>query len=769
MLGKCPSLVNSAIIISTRKLHNGIIRSAGATRVGSDPPVAPSQDDLKDLDLIRNIGIMAHIDAGKTTTTERMLYYSGVTRFVGEVHHGDTIMDYMSQERERGITITSAAITFSWAGHRVNLVDTPGHVDFTMEVERSLRVLDGALAILDASAGVEAQTVTVWRQADRYNVPRLVYLNKMDRPGASVDLCLTSVRHKLASTPLLLQLPLGTGKDFTGVLDLLQMKKIIWGHSKRDYGQQYKTSVVQKGEAEWDEAWEARNQLTETLGDLDDQVAEEVVAQETVEGLPADLLQSAIRRVTLAGTGVGVLLGSSYHNKGVQCVLDGVVQYLPSPLARPAPHPAPLYAPHLCALAFKSTHDTQRGGLLTFIRIYSGTLSKGQRVYNLSQQETERVGRVLIAFADEYKEVSSVGPGNIVVVTGLKGTNTGDTLVGSQSVATSVGQQLASKASQKNKGGTEQESHQDPALLVGVPIPDPVFFCSIEAGSASQQKALDTALSQLSQEDPSLHISLDPDTNQTILAGMGELHLEVSVERLRREWKVEAETGPLLVAYREAPTHAAPPTTHTLAKTIGESRQEVTITLSVEPGVDQTYTSVRMAYSKDNHENLSSLRRNHLSAVNRGVMSGLLGGPVLGYRVSDVRVSLHSLNVAPGTSDTFVTAATSQCLQKALVECGVELIEPYMSLEIVVDEEHAYAVLADLSRRHATILHNTQRHHTRVLSVECPLSELRGYSGEVRRLSSGTANFTMELSDYRRMSPQRQAQAVQAVTGFPPT
>ncbi|XP_027208842.2 ribosome-releasing factor 2, mitochondrial isoform X1 [Penaeus vannamei] len=723
-----------------------------------DQQQVPKKDDQQ-MEKIRNIGIMAHIDAGKTTTTERMLYYSGLTHSVGEVHDGDTVMDFMEQERARGITINSAAITFPWKKHRLNLVDTPGHIDFTMEVERSLSVLDGAVAIFDASAGVEAQSLTVWRQADRYQVPRLCYLNKMDKPAADLSMCLTSIKDKLYTTPLVLQQPIGQGKGFTGVIDLIHMRRMVWNQNKRgDYGKSYQiTNLLQENEKDlWEQAFLARCELTDTLADLDNTLAEYVLEKESIENIPPLLLEEAVRRATINQEAVPLLMGSSYKNTGVQPLMDAIIRYLPSPSER-TNDTVSLYAPHLCAMAFKIIHDNQRGGVLTFIRIYSGQLEQGQRLYNINQEQGERVGRIMIAYADDLKEVSSVQAGNIVVVTGLKLTGTGDTLVGSQSIANSV----------MKKKSKETGERQTPILL-GAQVPEPVFFCSVEAPSMSQQKALEEALVRLQREDPSLRVTVDQDTGQTVLSGMGELHLDIIRDRIWKEYKVEAELGPLQVAYRETSQTAC---THTLDinKTIGDRKQQIKITLSIEPKRDEKFKSVNLAISKDTQENLCAVRHYHLAAINQGISAGLRSGPILGFPVVDVKVWLHWLEIGRGTSETMVSAAAAQCLHQLLQKSNAQLLEPFMQLEIITEEETTPSVLADISRRRGNVLQVAQRQDMKVIQVECPLAELVGYSTTLRTITSGTGFFSMELSDYRPMSLYDQALAIESITGFAPS
>jgi len=489
---------------------------------------------------------MAHIDAGKTTTTERMLYYAGVIRTLGEVHKGDTVMDYMDQERERGITIMSASITFPWMEHQINLIDTPGHVDFTTEVEKSLRVMDGAVTILDASAGVEAQTLTVWRQADRYHVPRIIYLNKMDKNGANFNNCLRQIKSKLKSIPLPLHHPIGEGQKFRGFVDLVDLKVKRWQADKGSMGSVFSTrnvADVDDNEEMMTIVMEKRLDLIEKLADLDDTLAELVLERESLEKITASELEEAIRRVTLEQTGIPVLCGSSYRNIGVQPLMDSVISYLPSPKDRNHEFVEAYTANNLlCALAFKIQNDSQRGPL-TYLRIYSGKIETGSKVYNVTQNQSEKTGRLYVANADELAEVPSMSEGSIAVVSGLKNVITGDTLTSGVAAMNTARRWLAEK-----KGVAEKDISP---ILAGVLIPQPVFFCSIETSSLMYQKPLDQALEMLQREDPSLKVSVDSETGQTIVAGMGELHLEVILERIRTDYRVDANFGPYQVAYKE--------------------------------------------------------------------------------------------------------------------------------------------------------------------------------------------------------------------------
>ncbi|XP_068451858.1 ribosome-releasing factor 2, mitochondrial-like [Clinocottus analis] len=508
-----------------------------------------------DISKIRNIGIMAHIDAGKTTTTERMLYYSGYTRALGDVDDGDTVTDFMAQERERGITIQSAAVTFDWKTHRINLIDTPGHVDFTLEVERALRVLDGAVAVFDASAGVEAQTLTVWRQAQKHLVPCVCFLNKMDKPAANLSFSIESIRHKLKANPVVLQIPVGSGKNFSGVVDLLTGRKLTWTlRSTRDDGQVFESKPLdQSDEPELlHEVAEARAALIEQVADLDDEFAELLLTDfgDNFDAVSSVKLQAAVRRVTLARKGVPVLCGSSLRNKGVQPLLDAVIAYLPAPNER---HHDLVrwYQDDLCALAFKVLHDKQRGPLV-FLRIYSGTLKPQTAVHNINRNSVERVSRLLVPFADQHVEIPSMTAGNIALTVGLKQTVTGDTIVSSKASAAA-----AARRAQEDGVAGEMRAKRATVILSGVEVPEPVFFCTIEPPTMAKQADLENALNCLQREDPSLKVRVDPDSGQTILCGMGELHIEIIHDRIRREYGIETYLGPLQVAYRESILHNA--------------------------------------------------------------------------------------------------------------------------------------------------------------------------------------------------------------------
>ncbi|KAB0352181.1 hypothetical protein FD754_017038 [Muntiacus muntjak] len=605
---------------------------------------------------IRNIGIMAHIDAGKTTTTERILYYSGYTRSLGDVDDGDTVTDFMAQERERGITIQSAAVTFDWKGYRINLIDTPGHVDFTLEVERCLRVLDGAVAVFDASAGVEAQTLTVWRQADKHKVPRICFLNKMDKTGASFNYAVESIREKLKAKPLLLQLPIGEGKAFKGVVDVVSKEKLLWNPNSDDGKDFERKPLLETSDPKLlKETTEARNALIEQVADLDDEFADLVLGEfsENFDLLPAEKLQTAIHRVTLAQTAVPVLCGSALKNKGVQPLLDAVTLYLPSPEERNCEF-LQWYKGDLCALAFKVLHDKQRGPLV-FMRIYSGMLKPQTAIHNINGNCTERISRLLLPFADQHIEIPLLTAGNIALTVGLKHTATGDTIVSSKSSALAASRRAKREGEKKQKENGEAER----LLLAAVEIPEPVFFCTIEPPSLAKQPDLDHALKCLQREDPSLKVKLDPDSGQTILCGMGELHIEIIHDRIKREYGLETYLGPLQVAYREAilnSVHA----TDTLDRTLGDKRHLVTVELEAKPMETSSLLPI-IEYAASVAGELSQASR---EAFENGIHSACLQGPLLGSPVQDLAVTLHSLVIHPGTSTTMISACVSRCLQK---------------------------------------------------------------------------------------------------------
>lgn len=703
-----------------------------------------------DISKIRNIGIMAHIDAGKTTTTERILYYAGYTRTLGDVDDGDTVTDFMAQERERGITIQSAAVTFDWNAHRINLIDTPGHVDFTIEVERSLRVLDGAVAVFDAAAGVEAQTLTVWRQADKHRVPRICFVNKMDKPRASFSYSIESIKEKLKVKPLLLQLPIGTGKSFEGVVDVVTNEKILWSPSSIDdedgtiFSRDPLTSTDDHKLLK--EARDARYSLIEQVADLDDEFAELALEalSENLDAVSAENLNAAIRRVTLAQTAVPVLCGSALKNKGIQLLMDAVTKYLPAPneCQRDFLH---CYGSDLCALAFKVVHDKQRGPLV-FLRIYSGTLKPQSAVYNINKNCTERMSRLLLPFADRQIEIPALEAGNIALTVGLKQTATGDTIVASKSLAAAAARRMGVGS---GKGPVE---HEGPVLAM-VEIPEPVFFCTIEPPSMAKQPDLDHALTNLQREDPSLKVKVDSDSGQTILCGMGELHIEIIHDRIKREYGIETYLGPLQVAYRET-IMVSSNASDTLDRTIGDKRNLVTTELSVHPWLGEGPKSTPLIEISDHI--LEQFSAEAHRAIENGIKNSCLQGPRLRFPVQDVVVTLESLSVYPGTSLAMISACVSRCVQRALKQAGTQVLEPVMKLEIMVDENRLSVVLADLAQRRGSIQEIQIRLENRVVLASVPLAEMMGYSTALRTLTSGNATFTLELSSYELMNPQDQ-------------
>ncbi|XP_052515305.1 ribosome-releasing factor 2, mitochondrial isoform X2 [Budorcas taxicolor] len=651
---------------------------------------------------IRNIGIMAHIDAGKTTTTERILYYSGYTRSLGDVDDGDTVTDFMAQERERGITIQSAAVTFDWKGYRINLIDTPGHVDFTLEVERCLRVLDGAVAVFDASAGVEAQTLAVWRQADKHQVPRICFLNKMDKIGASFNYAVESIREKLKAKPLLLQLPVGEGKAFKGVVDVVSKEKLLWNPNSDDGKDFERKPLLEMSDPKLlKETTEARSALIEQVADLDDEFADLVLGEfsENFDLLPAEKLQTAIHRVTLAQTAVPVLCGSALKNKGVQPLLDAITMYLPSPEER-------------------------------------------------NYEFLERISRLLLPFADQHIEIPLLTAGNIALTVGLKHTATGDTIVSSKSSALAASRRARREGEKKQKENNETER----LLLAGVEIPEPVFFCTIEPPSMAKQPDLDHALKCLQREDPSLKVKLDPDSGQTVLCGMGELHIEIIHDRIKREYGLETYLGPLQVAYREAILNSVR-ATDTLDRTLGDKRHLVTVELEAKPVETASLLPV-IEYAASVAGDLSQASR---EAFEDGVHRACLQGPLLGSPVQDVAVTLHSLVIHPGTSTTMISACVSRCLQKALKKADKQILEPLMSLEVTVSRDYLSPVLADLAQRRGNIQEIQSRQDNKVVIGFVPLAETMGYSTVLRTLTSGSATFALELSNYQAMNPQDQS------------
>ncbi|MGI8693410.1 MAG: elongation factor G [Geodermatophilaceae bacterium] len=685
------------------------------------------------LSQVRNIGIMAHIDAGKTTTTERILYYTGITYKIGEVHEGAAVMDWMEQEQERGITITSAATKCFWNEHEINIIDTPGHVDFTVEVERSLRVLDGAVAVYDAVAGVEPQTETVWRQADKYNVPRMCFVNKLDRTGANFFRCVDMMRERLNATPLVLQLPIGAEGDFTGMVDLLKMKALIYPVEAAK-GEMYNTVDIPAELVEEAAHW--REILIETLAEADDEVMQAFLDGEE---LPYDQLKAAIRRATLADKLNPVLCGSAFKNKGVQPMLDAVVDYLPSPLdvgaivgtaldsvtevLRHADESEPF-----AALAFKIQTD-QHLGKLTYIRVYSGRLSSGSPVLNSTKDRKERVGKIYQMHANKREERQGVGAGEIVAVAGLKQTTTGDTL----------------------------SDPNDVVILESMTFPAPVISVAIEPKTKGDQEKLGTAIQKLAEEDPTFQVHQDDETGQTIIEGMGELHLEVLVDRMRREFHVEANVGKPQVAYRETLRRAVEKYSYTHKKQTGGSGQFAKVVITVEP---LERSAEAATYEFVNEVTGGKIPREYIPSVDQGAQDAMQYGVLAGYPLVGVKVTLvdgsyHEVD----SSEMAFKIAGSVAFKEAARKADPALLEPMMAVEVTTPEENMGDVIGDLSSRRGTIQAMDERSGVRVVRALVPLSEMFGYVGDLRSSTQGRASYSMQFDSYAEV-PQNVAKEI---------
>ncbi|XP_040574915.1 ribosome-releasing factor 2, mitochondrial [Lepeophtheirus salmonis] len=684
---------------------------------------------------IRNVGIFAHIDAGKTTTTERMLYYSGFTPSVGEVHTGDTVMDYMDQERERGITITSAAITFPWNKHQINLIDTPGHVDFTLEVERSLRVLDGGILILDGSAGVQAQTVTVCRQAKRYYLPKIVFINKMDKRNANLNKSLDSLELKLGIQPLLTQYPIYKEDILSGLVDLISMEKVLW--NKESLGKEYVKSQIQKEDEMYDISVQKRIELIDNLCDLDESLSSKLLESGNYENISGQEIEHALRLITLNNyDAVLVLLGSSYKNIGIQLLLDAITKYLPPPKALKN------HSNNFLGMVFKIIHHPNKGAL-SFIRIYSGKLKVGDLVFNVNKGKSEKIQQLLIAFADDFRSVNEVSHGNIAVISGFKESVTGDTLT-------------------SNKNSIDQ--------LIGVPVPNPVMYCTIEPPSMSQQSQLELALKNLSREDPSFRVSVDEVTGQTLLSGMGELHLSIMRDRIESEYKVDADLGSVLVSYKEAPMEEAE-LTYEFNRNILNKSHSIIIGIIVRPihgnGVGMTEPKLIMNSAK--YSTLGELRPWQHKAIKRGFDLSVSSGPLLSSSVVDSEFEITLVEINGKTKDTLIASAVSDAMKAVLKSSNVRLLEPIMRLEICTDSSEASKITRDITMKRGII--NKEEDDVgsyRLIEATIPLAELKGYSQHLRTITSGKANFGMEISHYDIVDADSQNEVIKEVTGFVP-
>jgi len=688
---------------------------------------------------VRNIGIMAHIDAGKTTTTERILFYTGITYKIGEVHDGAAVMDWMEQEQERGITITSAATKCEWKGHTIQIIDTPGHVDFTVEVERSLRVLDGAIAVYDGVAGVEPQTETVWRQADKYNVPRMCFVNKLDRTGADFFRCVDMMVERLNATVLVLQLPIGNESAFIGVVDLIEMRALTW-RGETQKGDDYAIEEIPAELA--DQAAEYREKLIETLAENDDAIMEKYLEGEE---LSVAEIKAGIRRATIAGNVNPVLTGSAFKNKGVQPMLDAVIDYLPSPLdvppvegtatdgETPMQRKASPSEP-FAALAFKIQTD-QHLGKLTYIRVYSGKLESGSPVINSTKDRKERVGKIFQMHANKREERPNAIAGEIVAVQGLKQTTTGDTLC----------------------------DPQHPVILESMTFPEPVISVAIEPKSKADQDKLATAIQKLAEEDPTFRVYNNEETGQTEISGMGELHLEVLVDRMKREFKVEANIGKPQVAYRETIRKKVEKVTYLHKKQTGGSGQFAKVIVDLEPlplGPDAP------TYEFDNKITGGRIPKEYIPSVDAGCQDAMQYGILAGYPLVGLKVNLtdgayHEVD----SSEMAFKIAGSMVLKEAARKADPVLLEPMMSVEVHTPEDNMGDVIGDLNSRRGTIQAMEERGGARIVRAMVPLSEMFGYVGDLRSKTQGRASYTMQFDSYAEVPSNVAKEIIAKATG----
>jgi elongation factor G len=686
----------------------------------------------------RNIGIMAHIDAGKTTTSERILYYTGVSYKMGEVHEGAATMDWMEQEQERGITITSAATTCFWKNHRINLIDTPGHVDFTIEVERSLRVLDGAVALFDVVSGVEPQSETVWRQADRYQVPRIAFLNKADRVGADPQRAVQQIRDRLKANPVVVHLPIGLEADFAGVVDLIAMKAIVW--DEESLGAEFHIGDIPDDLR--DDAFVWRDEMLQALANVDDELMARYL--EGPDPSPAHV-RAALRRATIGLRAVPVLIGASFKNKGVQPLLDAVVDYLPSPAdippvrgvhpddGRPVERRASDDEP-FAALVFKIMTDPFVGQL-TYFRVYSGTVESGQTVYNATKGKRERIGRLLSMHANKREEIKDLVCGNIAAAVGLRTAATGDTLC----------------------------DETRPILLERMTVPNPVISIAIEPRTQADQEKIGVALAKLSLEDPSFRVHTDPDTSQTLISGMGELHLEIIVDRLLREFKVEAAVGRPQVAYRETIGNHRPGGVEAEGRFVRQSGGRgqyghAKIRLeALPPGGGYRFENAVVG---------GAIPREYIPAIDKGIQEAMQRGVLVGYPVTDVKVTLldgtyHEVD----SSELAFKIAGSLAFQEGARRAGLVLLEPMMALEVVTPEEFLGEVMGDLAARRAKVTGLDARPGVQVITADAPLATMFGYATDLRSRTQGRATFTMQFAHYAPVPAQIGDEIVAKIKG----
>ena len=691
--------------------------------------------DKLDLNKVRNIGIIAHIDAGKTTTTERILYYTGRSHKIGEVHDGNATMDWMEQEQERGITITSAATTCYWQDHQVNVIDTPGHVDFTAEVERSLRVLDGAVGVFCAVGGVEPQSETVWRQATKYNVPRIGFVNKMDRAGADFLNCVGQMEERLKANPVLLQLPIGAEADFIGIIDLISMKANIYDE-KSENGEKF--DVVDIPEDSRELADEYREKLLEAAADIDDSIMEKFLAGDEVS---LEEVTSAIRKGALELKITPILCGAAFKNKGVQQLLDAVVTLLPSPLDVPSiqgTHPdteekivrKSENSEPLSALAFKIMTDPFVGQL-TFVRVYSGELKSGSYVYNSKTGQRERIGRLLRMHSNKREEIAYVGAGDIGAVIGLKKTYTGDTLC----------------------------SQEEPVILESIVFPEPVISVAIEPKTKAEQEKLSDAMVKLLQEDPTFRVKVDVETNQTVISGMGELHLDILVDRMRREFSLDVNVSQPQVAYKETIRKSVE---HKLryAKQSGGRGQFAELEIKVEPSEDG------IPFKFINKITGGAIPKEFISSVEKGVKEAMERGVLCGYNLVDAQVTLQdgSFHEVDSSEMAFKIAA-SMAFKEAALKASPILLEPIMDVEVVTPEEFMGDVIGNVNAKRGKIKQMTDRAGAKVIRAEVPLSGMFGYSTDLRSMSQGRANFSMEFAKYEAVPSMVAEELIAKATG----
>ena len=680
------------------------------------------------LDMTRNVGIMAHIDAGKTTTTERILFYTGVERKIGEVHEGQATMDWMEQEQERGITITSAATTCFWKGHRINIIDTPGHVDFTVEVERSLRVLDGAVAVFSAVDGVQPQSETVWRQADKYKVPRLAFFNKMDRIGANFDMCVSDIKEKLGSNPVPIQIPIGAEDQFEGIVDLIEMKELVWPIDS-DQGQHYDTKDIR---AELQEkAEEARQYMLESIVETDDVLmekffgGEEITKEEIIKGL---------RKATIDNTIVPVVCGTAFKNKGIQALLDAIVNYMPAPTdvamveGRDPKNPDILIDREMsdeapfASLAFKVMTDPFVGRL-TFFRVYAGIVEKGATVLNSTKGKKERMGRILQMHANKREEIDQVYCGDIAAAVGLKDTTTGDTLC----------------------------AEDAPIVLEQMEFPEPVISVAVEPKTKNDQEKMGIALSKLAEEDPTFRVRTDEETGQTIISGMGELHLEIIVDRMKREFKVESNVGKPQVAYRETITQSCDQEVK-YAKQSGGRGQYGHVKIILEPNPGKEFEFVNKITG-------GVIPREYIPAVEKGCREALESGVIAGYPLVDVKVTLYDGSYHEvDSSEMAFKIAGSMALKQAATKSKPVILEPVFKVEVTTPEEYMGDIIGDLNSRRGMVSGMIDRNGAKIITAKVPLSEMFGYATDLRSKSQGRATYSWEFSEYLQVPASIQKQ-----------